>query len=203
MLIKLYRNNPSQRDLDKIVQILRDGGIIIYPTDTVYAMGCDALNVRAVEQICKFKDINPQKANLSIICYDLSGISEYAKVANPVFKLMKKNLPGPFTFILNATNNLPKIYKNRKEVGIRIPDDNIIRTLVHELGNPILSTSVRTKDDILQYATDPELIEEEYNNKVNAVIDGGFGGLEPSTIVNCTGDEIEIIRQGKGQLLYV
>ncbi|MDR1527555.1 MAG: threonylcarbamoyl-AMP synthase [Dysgonamonadaceae bacterium] len=203
MLIKLYENNPNQREIDKIVQILRNGGIIIYPTDTVYAMGCDALNVRAVEQICKFKDINPQKANLSIICYDLSSISEYAKVSNPVFKLMKKNLPGPFTFILNATNNLPKIYKNRKEVGIRIPDNPIIRTIVNELGNPALSTSVRTKDDILQYATDPELIEEEYGNKVDAVIDGGYGGLEPSTIVDCTGSDIEIVRQGKGDLIYV
>ncbi|MDR0542296.1 MAG: threonylcarbamoyl-AMP synthase [Dysgonamonadaceae bacterium] len=202
MLIKLYENNPSQRETDKIVHILREGGIIIYPTDTVYAMGCDALNVRAVEQICKFKNINPQKANLSIICYDLSSISEYAKVGNPVFKLMKRNLPGPFTFILNATNNLPKIYKNRKEVGIRIPDNNIIRTIVKELGNPVLSTSVRTRDDILQYAVDPELIEEEYNNKVDAVIDGGSGGLEPSTIVDCTGNEIEIVRQGKGNLIY-
>ncbi|MDR2682717.1 MAG: threonylcarbamoyl-AMP synthase [Dysgonamonadaceae bacterium] len=203
MLIKLYDNNPNPREINKIVQILREGGIIIYPTDTVYAMGCDALNVRAVERICQFKDINPQKANLSIICYDLSSISEYAKVSTPVFKMMKKNLPGPFTFILNATNNLPKIYKNRKEVGIRIPDNPIIRTIVNELGNPALSTSVRTKDDILQYATDPELIEEEYGNLVDAVIDGGYGGLEPSTIVNCTDDEIAIVRQGKGELIYV
>jgi tRNA threonylcarbamoyl adenosine modification protein (Sua5/YciO/YrdC/YwlC family) len=203
MLIKLYENNPNRREVDRIVKILREGGIIIYPTDTVYAIGCDALNVRAVEQICKLKDINPQKAHLSIICYDLSGISEYAKVSNSVFKLMKKNLPGPFTFVLNATNNLPKIYKNRKEVGIRIPNNNIIRTLVNELGNPILSTSVRIKDDILQYATDPELIEEEYGDKVDAVVDGDYGGLEPSTIVDCTGDEIKIVRQGKGELINV
>ena len=203
MLIRLYEQNPSQRGINQIVETLREGGIIIYPTDTVYAMGCDALNVRAVEQICKFKGINPQKANLSIICYDLSSISEYAKVDNTVFKLMKKNLPGAFTFILNATSNLPKIYKNRKEVGIRMPDNNIIRTIVNELGNPILSTSVRTKDDILDYATDPELIEEEYGDSVDIVIDGGYGGLEPSTIVDCTGDDIEIIRQGKGELIYV
>ena len=203
MLVRLYEQNPSQRAIDKIVETLREGGIIIYPTDTVYAMGCDALNIRAVEEICKRKDINPQKAHLSIICYDLSGISEYAKINNTVFKLMKKNLPGPFTFILNATSNLPKIYKNRKEVGIRVPDNNIIRTIVKELGNPILSTSVRTKDDILEYATDPELIEEEYGDAVNIVVDGGYGGLEPSTIVDCTGDDIEIIRQGKGELLYV
>lgn len=201
MLIKLYEQNPNLREIEKIVRILREGGIVIYPTDTVYAMGCDALNVRAVEKICDLKKINPQKANLSIICNDLSGISEYAKVSNTVFKLMKKNLPGPFTFLLNATNNLPKIYKNRKEVGIRVPDNDIIRTLVRELGNPILSTSVRTKDDILEYATDPELIEEECGNLVDAVIDGGYGGLEPSTIVDCTNEEIEIIRQGKGNLI--
>jgi tRNA threonylcarbamoyl adenosine modification protein (Sua5/YciO/YrdC/YwlC family) len=203
LLIKLYENNPNQKEIDRVVEIFKNGGIVIYPTDTVYAVGCDALNVRAVEQICKIKGINPQKANLSIICNDLSCISEYAKVNNAVFKLMKKNLPGPFTFILNATNNLPKIYKNRKEVGIRVPDNNIIRTLVQELGNPVLSTSVRDKDDILEYSTDPELIEEEYGTTVDAVIDGGYGGLEPSTIVDCTGDEIEIVRQGKGELIYV
>jgi tRNA threonylcarbamoyl adenosine modification protein (Sua5/YciO/YrdC/YwlC family) len=201
MLIRLYENNPNRKEIDKVVGILKEGGIVIYPTDTVYAMGCDALNVRAVEQICKMKGINPQKVNLSIICNDLSGISEYAKVNNTIFKLMKKNLPGPFTFILNATNSLPKIYKNRKEIGIRVPDNNIIRTLVQELGNPLLSTSVRNKDDILEYSTDPELIEEEYGNVVSAVIDGGYGGLEPSTIVDCTGDEIEIVRQGKGELI--
>ncbi|GHU67337.1 threonylcarbamoyl-AMP synthase [Bacteroidia bacterium] len=201
MLIKLYEQNPNLREIEQVVRILREGGIVIYPTDTVYAMGCDALNVRAVEKICELKKINPQKVNLSIICNDLSGISEYAKVSNTVFKLMKKNLPGPFTFLLNATTNLPKIYKNRKEVGIRVPDNNIIRTLVRELGNPILSTSVRTKDDILEYATDPELIEEECENLVDAVIDGGYGGLVPSTVVDCTGEEIEIIRQGKGILI--
>lgn len=201
MLIKLYEQNPNPREVAKVMEILRDGGIIIYPTDTVYAMGCDALNVRAIERICKMKGIDPQKTNLSIICYDLSTISEYAKVSNTEFKLMKRNLPGPFTFILNATNSLPKIYKNRKEVGIRVPDNNIIRTLVNELGNPILTTSVRDKDDIMEYSTDPELIEEEYGNLVDAVIDGGYGGLEPSTIVDCTGEEIQIVRQGKGVLI--
>jgi tRNA threonylcarbamoyl adenosine modification protein (Sua5/YciO/YrdC/YwlC family) len=200
MLIKLYENNPNQREIDKIVRILCEGGIIIYPTDTVYAMGCNALNVRAVEKICKIKRINPQKSNLSIICPDLSNISEYAKVNNMVFKLMKRNLPGPFTFILNATTNLPKIYKNRKEVGIRVPDNAIILKLVNELGNPILTTSVREKDDSMEYCTDPELIHEEYGDTVDLVVDGGCGGLEPSTIVNCTGDEIEILRQGKGVL---
>ncbi|MCL2650563.1 MAG: L-threonylcarbamoyladenylate synthase [Candidatus Azobacteroides sp.] len=200
MLLRLYEQNPNIREIEKIIRILQDGGIVIYPTDTVYAMGCDALNVRAIEKICKIKNINPQKTNLSIICYDLSNISEYAKVDNATFKLMKKNLPGPFTFILNATTNLPKIYKNRKEVGIRIPDNNIIRTLVKELGNPILTTSLHDDDEILEYSTDPELIHEKYENTVDVVIDGGYGYLEPSTIVNCTEGEAEIIRQGKGIL---
>jgi tRNA threonylcarbamoyl adenosine modification protein (Sua5/YciO/YrdC/YwlC family) len=201
MLVKIYEENPNKKEITRIVDFLKDGGIIIYPTDTVYAMGCDALNVRAVEKICKIKGINPHKSNLSIICPNLSNISEYAKVSNQVFKLMKRNLPGPFTFILDATNSLPKIYKNRKEVGIRIPDNKIIITLTEELGNPILTTSVRDKDDIMEYCVDPELIEEEYGDKVDAVIDGGYGGLEPSTVVDCTGEEIEIIRQGKGELI--
>ena len=202
MLIRLYEQNPNQREVDKVIGILREGGIIIYPTDTVYAIGCDALNVRAIEKICKLKGLNPQKNHLSIICPDLSNISEYAKVSNTVFKLMKRNLPGPFTFILNATTNLPKIYKNRKEVGIRVPNNNITLTLARELGNPLLTTSVRDKEEWGgEYSIDPELIEEEYGNEVDAVIDGGFGGLEPSTIVNCTTDEIEIIRQGRGELI--
>lgn len=201
MLIKIYPENPNIREIDKVVQTLRDGGLVIYPTDTVYAVGCDALNVRAVERICKMKNIDPRKANLSIICYDLSNISEYAKVNNPTFKLMKRNLPGPFTFILNATGNLPKIYKNRKTVGIRVPDNNIIRELVKELGNPILTSSIHDEDDIIEYSTDPELICEKYENEVDIVIDGGIGGIEPSTIVDCTGDEHEIIRQGKGELV--
>jgi len=200
VLVKIYEKNPNRREIDRIIAILKEGGIVIYPTDTVYAMGCDALNVRAIEKICKIKGINPQKTNLSIVCSDLSNISEYARIDNTVFKIMKKHLPGPFTFILNATNNLPKIYKNRKEVGIRVPNNAIVRTLIEELGNPLLSTSVRNQDDILEYGTDPELIEEEYGSIVDAVIDGGYGGLEPSTIVDCTGDEIKIIRQGKGEL---
>jgi len=201
MLIRLYEQNPNQREIDKVIEILKEGGIIIYPTDTVYAMGCDALNVRAVERICKIKGINPQKNHLSIICPDLSNISEYAKVSNTVFKLMKRNLPGPFTFILNATHSLPKIYKNRKEVGIRVPDNNITVTLSRELGNPLLTTSVRDKDEWKEYSVDPELIEEDYGDVVDAIVDGGYGGLEPSTVVNCTTDEIEIVRQGKGELI--
>ena len=200
MIVRLYDTNTNMRDVEKVVNILRDGGLVVYPTDSVYALGCDALNVRAVEKICKLKNINPAKTNLSIICHNLGNISEYAKVSNSVFKLMKKNLPGPFTFILNATNNLPKIYKNRKEVGIRIPDNNIILTLVEELGNPILTTSIHDDDEIIEYCTDPELIYEKYHDIVDVVIDGGYGGLEPSTVVDCTEGEIEIVRQGKGIL---
>ena len=200
MLIKIYPENPNPREIDKVIEVLRAGGLVIYPTDTVYAIGCDALNVRAVEKICQMKGINPQKSNLAIICYDLSNLSEYAKVNNAAFKLMKKNLPGPFTFILPTSSELPKIYKNRKEVGIRVPDNNIIRTLVKELGNPILTMSVHDDDDMIEYTTDPELIHEKYEDLVDLVIDGGYGGFEASTVVDCTTDDFEIIRQGKGIL---
>lgn len=200
MLIKIYPENPNPREIDKVIDVLRDGGLVIYPTDTVYAIGCDALNVRAVEKICQMKGINPQKSNLSIICYDLSNLSEYAKVSNSAFKLMKKHLPGPFTFILPTSSELPKIYKNRKEVGIRVPDNNIIRTLVKELGNPILTMSVHDDDDMIEYSTNPELIHEKYEDTVDIVIDGGYGGFEASTVVDCTTDYFEIIRQGKGIL---
>lgn len=200
MLIKLYNENPNPREVDKIVASLRDGSIIIYPTDTLYGIGCDALNVRAVEKICALKEINPQKSNLSIICNDLSSISEYAKVSTPIFKLMKKNLPGPFTFILPTTSSLPKIYKNRKTVGIRIPDNNIIRHIVEQLGNPILSTSVKDENDEMEYTTDPELIYEKWGSFADMVIDGGTGGTEASTVVDCASGEPEIVRQGKGML---
>lgn len=202
MLVKLYEENPSQRIIDQVVEVLRNGGIVIYPTDTLYAFGCDALNVRAVEKIYALKGVDPQRNNLSIICYDLSDISEYARVDTATFKLLRKNLPGPFTFILNTTSTLPRIYKNKKTVGIRVPDNNIIRELVLQLGNPILTTTVRDKEDeILEYATDPELIHEKWGEVVDIVIDGGYGGLEPSTVVDCTGDLAEIIRQGKGELI--
>lgn len=201
MLIKLYNDNPSPKEVDKIVSVLQNGGIIIYPTDTLYGIGCDALNVRAVEKICAIKGINPDKNNLSIICHDLSNISEYAKFDTPVFKLMKRNLPGAFTFVLSAGSNLPKIYKKRKAVGIRVPDNNIIRTVVQQLGNPILSTSVKDDDSELEYITHPELIHEKWENQVDIVIDGGIGEIEPSTIVDCTSGEPEIIREGKGLLI--
>lgn len=201
MFIKIYPDNPNEKEIERVVKILRDGGLVIYPTDTVYAIGCDALNVRAVEQICKMKGINPNKSNLSIICYDLSNICEYAKVDNSIFKVMKKNLPGAFTFILNTTSTLPKIYKNKKTVGIRVPDNNIIRELVRALGNPILTTSIKDDDEVVEYTTDPELIYEKYENIVDVVIDGGYGGIEGSTIVDCTSNEPEIMRQGKGELI--
>lgn len=202
MLIKIYPENPNQKEIDKVVKVLQDGGLVIYPTDTVYAIGCDALNVRAVEKICKMKGINPAKSNLSIICYDLSNISEYAKVDTSTFKLMKKNLPGPFTFLLNTTSSLPKIYKDKKTVGIRIPDNNIIREIVRILGNPVLTTSVKNDDEIIEYTTDPELMDEKYENIVDLIVDGGYGGLEASTIVDCTDGEPIVVRQGKGELIW-
>lgn len=201
MIVRLYEENPNQREVDKIVELLKNGGVIIFPTDTVYAIGCDALNARAVEEVCRLKGLNPAKAQLSIICSDLSNISEYAKINNDTFKLMKRNLPGPFTFILNITSSLPKLYKNRKTIGIRVPDNNIIRTLVSELGNPIMTTSVKDDDEVVEYTTDPELIHEKYEKQVDLVIDGGYGGIEGSTVVDCSGDEIEIVRQGRGELI--
>lgn len=201
MLVKIYPENPNPREVDRVVKVLRDGGLIIYPTDTVYAIGCDALNVRAVERICKMKGVNPQKSNLSIICSDFSNLSEYARVSNAAYKLMKRNLPGPFTFILPTSSRLPKIYKDRKEVGVRVPDNNIILTLVRELGNPILTMSVHDDDEVVEYSTDPELIHEKYQQEVDLVVDGGYGTLEPSTVVSCLDDDFEIVRQGKGELL--
>lgn len=201
MLLKLYEKNNNPKDIEQVVQVLRDGGVIIYPTDTIYAIGCHALQVRAVETICRIKDIDPKKNNLSIICYDLSDISEYAKVDNTTFKLMKRNLPGAFTFILTAGSKLPKIFKNRKEVGIRVPDNDIIREICKALGAPILTTTVPwSGDEDIEYLTTPELIDEKFGNEVNLVIDGGIGGIEPSTMVDCTSGEPEIIRQGKGVL---
>lgn len=202
MLVKLYETNTNPKDIEKVVKVLQDGGLVIYPTDTVYAMGCDALNVRAVERICKLKGINPSKSNLSIICYDLSNISEYAKVDNTTFKIMKKNLPGPFTFLLKTTSSLPRIYKDKKMVGIRIPDNNIIREIARILGNPILTTSIKGDDEVIEYLTDPELINEKYENTVDLIVDGGYGGIDGSTIVDCTDSEPTITRQGKGDLIW-
>lgn len=198
--VRIYEEKPNEAEIAKAVKVLRDGGIVIYPTDTVYALGCDALNVRAVERICQIKGINPQKVNLSIICRELSWVSEYAKLSNLYFKLLKRNLPGAFTFILPTSSSLPKIYKNRKTVGIRIPDNAITLALVEALGNPLLTTSVAIDEEEPEYGTDPELIAERYESVADLIIDGGEGGTIPSTTVDCTGDEPVILREGKGEL---
>jgi tRNA threonylcarbamoyl adenosine modification protein (Sua5/YciO/YrdC/YwlC family) len=204
MLLKIYNENPNPRDIRKVVDVLRQGGVIIYPTDTVYGLGCDITNQKAVEKVANFKGIKIEKANFSFICSDLSHIADYTKpISSTVFKLMKKNLPGPFTFILEASNNVPRYFKGKKKtVGIRVPDNNIIREIVYELGNPILSTSIRDDDEILEYTTDPELIYEKYQEFADIVIDGGYGELIPSTVINCTGETIEVVREGKGELEY-
>lgn len=198
--LKIYEENPNATEIGKAVEVLREGGIVIYPTDTIYALGCDALNVRAVERICRIKGINPQKVNLSIICRELSWVSEYAKLNNLYFKLLKRNLPGAFTFILPMSSSLPKIYKNRKTVGVRIPDHAITLALVEALGNPLLTTSVSVDDEEPEYGTDPELIAERYESVADLIIDGGEGGTIPSTTVDCTGDEPVVLRKGKGDL---
>lgn len=198
--LKIYEENPNATEIGKAVEVLREGGIVIYPTDTIYALGCDALNVRAVERICRIKGINPQKVNLSIICRELSWVSEYAKLNNLYFKLLKSNLPGAFTFILPTSSSLPKIYKNRKTVGVRIPDHAITLALVEALGNPLLTTSVSVDDEEPEYGTDPELIAERYESVADLIIDGGEGGTIPSTTVDCTGDEPVVLREGKGDL---
>ena len=201
MLIKLFEDNPNRRDILKVVDRLRDGVVIIYPTDTVYAMGCDINNVKAVQRVAQLKGVKPEKANFSMICRDLSNIAAYAKVNNDVFKVMKRNLPGPFTFILPATNKLPNVLMNRrKTIGIRIPDNFIIHAIVEELGNPLLTTSLHDEDEIVEYMTDPELIHEKYEKIVDVVIDGGFGHNVASTVVDCTGEEAEVIRQGIGEI---
>jgi len=202
MLIKIYPENPNPRAIDQVVQVLRRGGLIIYPTDTVYGLGCDITNHKALEAICRIRNIKPEKANFSFICYDLSHISDYIKpIDNATFRVLKKALPGPFTFILNASGNVPKMLSsNKKTVGIRVPDNNIAREIVKTLGNPILSSSIRDEDDIIEYSTDPELIHEKYEHLVDIVIDGGYGGNVPSTVVDCTSGSFEIIREGKGDL---
>lgn len=201
MLIKLFEDNPNERDILKVVEVLKNGGVIIYPTDTIYAIGCDINNVKAIQRVCQLKGIKPEKANFSMICRDLSNIAVYAKVNNEVFKVMKRNLPGPYTFILPATAKLPNAMMNRrKTVGIRIPDNYIVMAIVEELGNPLLTTSVKAEDEFLEYMTDPELICEKYEKQVDLVIDGGYGQNIASTVVDCTGDTIEIIRQGIEEL---
>ncbi|MDA3880900.1 MAG: L-threonylcarbamoyladenylate synthase [Prolixibacteraceae bacterium] len=201
--IKLYEKDTEINRVIEVVDILQKGGIIIYPTDTVYGIGCDIMNAKAVEKIARMKGQKVEKSDFSFICHDLSHLSDFSKpIPNHVFKLMKRNLPGPFTFILEANNNVPRYFKGKKKtVGIRVPANNIITQIVKELGNPILSTSVHSTDEIKAYMTDPELIYEEYSEIVDAVIDGGYGDNEVSTIIDCTHDDFEILRQGKGELI--
>lgn len=197
-ILKLYADNPNERYLDMAVDALRDGKIIIYPTDTLYALGCDALNNQAIERICKLKSIKSDKTNLSIICKDISQVAEYARFSNDDFKMMKENLPGAFTFIYPSLSSLPKAFKGRKTVGIRIPDNRIATMLVERLGNPIMTSSVEHCDE--DYGCEPELMAQRYEDAVEIVIDAGRGELEPSTVVDCTSGEAEIIRHGKGEL---
>ncbi|MBV5314835.1 MAG: threonylcarbamoyl-AMP synthase [Prolixibacteraceae bacterium] len=200
MFLKIYPENPNPKDIRQVVEVLRNGGIIIYPTDTVYGLGCDITNGKAVEKIARYKNVQVEKSNFSFICSDLSHLSDFSKpVSNQSFKLLKRYLPGPFTFILNANSNVPKYFKGKKKtVGIRIPDNSIVIELVRELGNPIMSTSIHDDDDIIEYSTDPELIYEKFREIVDLVIDGGYGDNIPSTVVDLTEDVPVVIRQGKG-----
>jgi tRNA threonylcarbamoyl adenosine modification protein (Sua5/YciO/YrdC/YwlC family) len=199
MLLKIHPENPSPRQISRLVEILKKGGVIIYPTDTVYGLGCDIFNQKAIERVAKIKGVRVEKANFSFIFYDLSQLSDYARhVSNNIFKLMKYYLPGPYTFILEANNKVPKLFRGRKKIGIRIPDNNIVRAIVRELGNPLLTTSVHDDDKLLDYTTDPELIYEQYKKVVDAVANGGYCNNEPSTVVDCTKKEPEVTRQGIG-----
>ena len=198
-ILEINPDNINERYINETIETLRDGGIIIYPTDTVYAIGCDALNNQAIERICAIKSMKSAKTNLTIVCHDISEVTEYAKFGNREFKAMKSNLPGPFTFIFPALSKLPKAFKGRRTVGIRIPDNAIARLLVSELGRPILSTSVEGKDE--DYICEPGLLAESYENVVDIVVDAGRGSMHTSTIVDCTGGGFEIARQGKGELV--
>lgn len=202
MLVRIYPENPNPRHIQRVAEVLQKGGIIIYPTDTVYGLGCNIFDQKAVEKVARIKGIKPTEANFSFIVHDFSHLSDFTRqVDNSTFKLLKKHLPGAFTFILNASHNVPKLFKNKKKtVGIRIPDNPIILDIVKEFGHPILTTSVHDDDEVLEYTTDPELIHEKYCDLVDLVIDGGYGGNVPSTIVDCTAEEPRIIRQGKGML---
>lgn len=203
MLLHLNDTNVNSNTVSQIVKCLKDGGIIIYPTDTVYALGGDITSGKAIERICRLKNIKPDKANFSFVCSDLSHLSEFTKpIPNHVFRIMKRALPGPYTFILEANANVPKLLKqNKKTVGIRVPDNAICREIVNALGNPIISTSLHdTSDDILEYFSDPEVIHQQYESAVDIVVDGGFGNIYPSTVIDCSVEEITVIREGLGSL---
>jgi tRNA threonylcarbamoyl adenosine modification protein (Sua5/YciO/YrdC/YwlC family) len=201
-LIKLYEDHVDRKKLKHIVEILRNGGLIIYPTDTVYGLGCDITNKSALEKLARLKGVRLDKANFSFICEDLSNLSDHvAQIETQTFKILKRNLPGPYTFILPGSNSLPGVFRKKKTVGIRVPDNQIALALVRELGNPIVSTSIKDDDEILEYTTDPSLMFDEWKHQVDVVIDGGFGGNEASTIIDLTGREPFLIREGKGEIL--
>lgn len=198
-LIKIHPENPDPRKIRQIADVLAGGGIVIYPTDTVYGIGCDIYHPRAIEKIARLKNLKPEQANFAFICHDMSHLAEFARVSNSVYKVMKRALPGPFTFVLPATSEVPRILNNkRKTIGIRIPDNQIPRMLVQELGHPILTSSIVDDDDVLEYSTDPELIFERFENQVDVVIDGGYGHNTASTVVLCGPDGFEVIREGLG-----
>ncbi|WP_348812579.1 L-threonylcarbamoyladenylate synthase [Flavobacterium maritimum] len=199
--IKIYEDKPNEAAIAKVVKVLKDGGLVIYPTDTVYGLGCDITNTKALERVAKIKGVKLDKANFSFICHDLSNLSDYVKqIDTATFKILKRALPGPYTFILPGNNNLPKEFKKKTTVGIRVPDNSIILELVRQLGNPIVSTSIRDEDDVIEYTTDPELIFEKWQNLVDVVIDGGYGDNIGSTIIDLSGDEPIVVREGKGSL---
>lgn len=200
-LIRIYEENPNPREVERVVKVLRDGGLVIYPTDTVYGLGCDITNSRALQRLARIKGVKLDKVNWSFICPDLSNLSDYARqIDTPTFKILKRALPGPYTFILQGSNQLPKDFKKKKTVGIRVPDNRIAQALVRSLGNPIVSTSIRDEDDVLEYTTDPELIYEKWGKLVDVVVDGGYGDNVASTVIDLTGVEPEVIREGKGDL---
>ena len=197
--IKIYEDNPSEASIKKVVDVLKSGGLVIYPTDTVYGLGCDITNTKALERIAKIKGIKLEKANFSFVCSDLSNLSDYVKqIDTSTFKILKRTLPGPYTFILPGNNDLPKEFRKKKTVGIRIPDNNIALEIVRMLGNPIVSTSIHDEDEVLEYSTDPELIFEKWQHLVDLVIDGGYGDNVGSTIIDLSGYEPVVIREGKG-----
>jgi tRNA threonylcarbamoyl adenosine modification protein (Sua5/YciO/YrdC/YwlC family) len=199
--IKIYSENPNPKEIQKIIKILQNGGLIIYPTDTVYGLGCDFTNTKALEKIARIKGVKLDKSNFSFICNDLSHLSDYVKqIDTPTYKILKRALPGPYTFILPGSTSLPKVFKKKKTVGIRVPDNSIARILVETLGNPIISTSIRDDDDVIEYTTDPELIYEKWKDIVDVVIDGGYGDNEASTVIDLTDSEPFVIREGKGSL---
>lgn len=204
MLLKINPHNPEGRKIDQVVKCLQGGGIFIYPTDTVYGLGCDIFNQKAVDRICRLRGLQPEKAMLSFICKDISQIAQYTKpIDNQTFKLLKKNLPGAFTFILRSNNTIPKLFKNRKRtIGVRIPDNKIPLAVVEALGHPILTTSLRSDDEILEYFTDPLDIYDDFKKQVDIVIDGGAGLNVPSTVIDCIDDLPEIVRKGQGELVY-